>query len=80
MLQASHAVMAGLVQDIDRALSLPEFEFSLPHELKADFQLVEDTSSALASFKRTLVNLHRRFGGLEQHIAQLTLAQKELGY
>ena len=40
LLQAAHAVMAGLVQDIDRALSLPEFEFSLPHELQADFQLV----------------------------------------
>ena len=80
LLHAAHAVMAGLVQDIDRALSVPEFQFSLPHELQADFQLVEDTSNALASFKQTLLKLQRRYGGLDEHLAQLTQAQKELGY
>ena len=68
--------MAGLVQDIDGALSVPDFQFSLPHELQADFQLVEDTSNALASFKQTLLKLQRRYGGLDEHLAQLTQAQK----
>ena len=54
--------------------------FSLPHELQADFQLVEDTCNALASFKQTLQKLHRRYGGLDEHLAQLTQAQRELGH
>jgi hypothetical protein len=80
VLHAAHAVMAGLVQDIDRALSVPDFQFSLPHELQADFQLVEETSNAVAAFKQTLLKLQRSTGGLERHLAQLTQALEDLGH
>ena len=80
VLHAAHAVMAGLVQDIDRALSVPDFQFSLPHELQADFQLIEDTSDAAEAFKQTLLKLQRSTGGLERHLTQLTQALEDLGH
>ena len=56
------------------------FSFHCRTSCRLIFQLVEDTSNALASFKQTLLKLQRRYGGLDEHLAQLTQAQKELGY
>jgi len=78
VLLATQKAMAGVMENVERALAVPEFVHSKPDELRRDFELIDLAFLQVTEFKETVRKLASQYAQVREHLGALDTALKQL--